>query len=98
MIATVPAFELTQLQDVESSAEAMATAGQVARGFLLLSRGLKHARALSEAQEPWGKELAQRYQEAMDLYSERHAMKTTQPGPSLWRVTLPEPPHERPEE
>ena len=98
MMSTVPAFELTQLQVAESSAEAMATAGQVARGFLLLSRGLKHARALTEAQEPWGKELAKRYQEAMDLYSERHAMKTTQPGPSLWRVTLPGPPHGRPEE
>jgi hypothetical protein len=98
MITPVPAFELTQLQLAESHAEAMAAVGQVARGFLLLSRGLKRARAAWEAHEPWGRELAKRYQEAMDLYSERHTMKTVQPGPSLWHVTLPDTLHRGPQE
>jgi hypothetical protein len=91
MITTVLATELTGLRLAEARAEAMAAGGHVARGFMLLASGLQRARAAWDACEPWGKELARRYQEALDCYSERHTMKTTVPGPCLWRVTLPEP-------
>jgi hypothetical protein len=88
MITTVPATELTGLRLAELEADGMALRGHIARGFMLLARGLQRARTASTA-EPWGKELAQRYQDALDRYSERHSMKTTVPGPCLWRVTLP---------
>jgi hypothetical protein len=91
MISRLPETELSWFEFAEAHAEAMAAGGHIARGFLLLAKGLRHARAAWEAQEPWGKELAWRYQEAMDVYSERHAMKTAGVGSSLWRVTLPEP-------
>jgi hypothetical protein len=90
MITTVPATELTGLRLAEVEAEAMASGGQTARGFMLLARGLQQAQTAPPG-APWSKELAQCYQDALDRYSERHSLKTTVPGPCLWRVTLPEP-------
>ena len=81
----LPEAMLVEHLEAEEEAEAQAVGGRVAAGFLLLARGLRRARSAHAAGEPWGEELARRYQATMDEYAVRHEMKSSGPGPSLWR-------------
>ncbi len=96
MARTNGSTEMTRLLLIEADAEAMATRGQVARGFMLLTRELKRARAACQSPGSLSEALVQECQACIDAYSERHQMKSTAPGPRLWRVSLPDPAGETP--
>jgi hypothetical protein len=74
----------------QADAEALAAAGQVARGFLLLARELQSARAERAAGATHAEALARSWQACMDDFAERHGLKTSGPGPCLWQVPPPQ--------
>ena len=86
----LPENIVEELAQAEDDSEAMAALGEIAGGFLLLAAAQRRASAAHDGGETWGAEASRRYQDIMDRYAERHQLKSTGSGLSLWQVPQPE--------
>jgi hypothetical protein len=64
----LPDTEIDTLLTLVDDAIALAAAGQLADGYLLLLAGLHYAEAQREEGEPWAEELVERYRLAVENY------------------------------
>src|SRR5262245_41952130 len=67
--AAIPNAELAALGTAISDANQLAASGRVGDGLSCLVAGERRARQCQERREPWGGELAQRWQQVVDEYA-----------------------------
>jgi hypothetical protein len=71
----IPSQQLRQLADTVTVAIDRARMGQVVAGFTVLADGLEYAAAAAAAGEPWGAELADRYEHSLNRYTRIYGRK-----------------------